>query len=78
MHKISIDHEVVMRKYRLQSRNYYVSSTNDMFNCGAVAVVVDFRIGTAKEQNIGISKQEIKISNSSLVHLYSGNINGGS
>ena len=74
--KISLDDIEVMRKYRVQTRNFYVSSLVEEFTCGASTSIMNFK-DINKEVTFGISKGELKISNRQLVCGLLGNINGG-
>ena len=74
--KICLDDLEVIKKRRIQTRNYYVSSANDEFTCGAISILVGPDMH--KELNLGISKQQAKVSKRCVVHGYLGLVNGGS
>jgi len=77
--KISLDFIEIMKKYRLQSRNWNVSSGNDEFTPGLpLAVIVSDNAKFGKEVRFGVSKKENMISSMALINGYLGSINGGS
>jgi len=81
--KISLDDEEILRKRRVQTRNFSVSSDHEAFTCGGQACIMDLNFNRSKkhinpEINFGIGKKESKVSNRNLVSGYLGNINGGS
>jgi hypothetical protein len=81
--KVSLEDEEILRKYRVQTRNSYVSSEVESFTCGAQTSLMDLdKIVNSKwltkEVNFGIGKKELSISNRNFVNGYLGNVNGGS
>ena len=76
--KINIDDLEILKKYILQTRNFYVSSEVDEFTCGAKALLFTESKRRSSEKVIGISKEDHRASNRCLVHGFLGCINGGS
>ena len=73
--KISLDDMEILRKYRVQSRNFYVSSSVEEFTCGAHVTFLNYK---GPDLSFGVSKRELRISDRQLVSGLLGNINGGS
>jgi hypothetical protein len=77
--KIGLDDSDLMKKYRVQTRNYHVCSRVEDFTCGSNCIAIaEDRKNWKTDYEFGISKQEMKVSNRLLMSSCLGIINGGS
>ena len=76
--KIGLEDLEILRKYTMQTRNWYVSGYMDNFTCGARALLLTEGNRRIDERTIGVSKEEHKVSVRIYVAGFLGCINGGS
>jgi hypothetical protein len=74
--KVSLEDYEVGRKYRVQTRNYYVSAAVEEFHGGASCLIMNTK--THDETFFGPSKKEYRVSNSSRINGWMSQVNGGS
>jgi hypothetical protein len=73
--KVSTDEHEVMKRRRINNRNFYVSSYSEEFSCEAAVSCVGVK--NIPFQVIGLSKMEHRVSDKFFVDICRGFVSGG-